>query len=1027
MSSLCSLVSTAQTAYWPFNNYTNRYGLNEKFVYTCVQDPKGYIWVGASSGLYRFDGYEFKKTKSNADIPGHQIGNILQFIYPDKDGQLLLSSLNSFQKFDPEKNLFKSFSNINAPLDKLINDDKIRCFYRDSKNKLWVGTENNYWCAFDDKQYKVEYPTKSIKTRQKKIFYISEYHDGNLMMVGTSGVYIVNSKSGEISEFTDNKYLFSDAFYDSKKDFIWLSTATRGLVRFDVKSKQYLAYPTTRDIYTNCIIPKNDSEIWIGGYALCIFNINDNQYTNIESTINDEFAFKTSKITKLHQDKEGNLWISSHFGLAQLAWQNIQVKTIPLKHPIKKHTIEPIETIEVPNAEDLLIANNSSRGLIRWHANGNYFSEIINPKNKSRNDEFKGMICIHRTSDEKIYCGDEKGLYYINNNNNSIEPIEIKDQNGKAIGSVFHIISDNEHRLYLFSPENGFYIFNTKNNQLIHYSSQQIQKYIGINNRRINILPALLDSKQNIWFVNTNGVLCFRPHDKHFISYAQKPASNNGAKILQSFSICEDKKGHYWISTVDNGIFELTIVNGKETLINFNSSTKPSIPSDYCKNIICDKKGKLWIGTLAGLLRWNPSSYKVESILTRQNGLFQSSFDVSIDALPNNKLVINNYSALNIIATNDYIINNKKARICWDEILVSDNNVPVTKDTSSLKLKHNDNYLQIKLSFLNFNNNNQNEFLYKLEGIDKEWLSTKNNQIAYAKLPTGKYTFLAKGINNDGIESYNTLKLEIYITPPFWATWWFYGVLAGIIGITIYSIYQYRIQQIRKEEILKTEFNKRIANVEMQALRAQMNPHFIFNSLNSIQKYILKNDSFEASQYLTKFSKLIRLFLDQSKQNYISLRSEIDMLQLYIEIESLRFDNAFGFSIEIDKEIALDEIAIPSMLIQPYVENAIWHGLLHKSEKGHLNIHIGKIKSNSVVVTIEDDGIGRAMAQELKSKQVLKVKSYGTQITQDRIEILNKLQEQQASVIITDLYDNQHRAKGTKVVLNIPIAKKENQ
>ena len=194
-----------------------------------------------------------------------------------------------------------------------------------------------------------------------------------------------------------------------------------------------------------------------------------------------------------------------------------------------------------------------------------------------------------------------------------------------------------------------------RNSKLTHFSSSQLQRYIGIDNRKINIKPEFVDSKENIWFVNTNGVLCFRPQDKHFIAYAQKPAANNGAKIILSYSICEDKNGHYWISTVDNGIYELTIVKGKEKLINFSTSTKPSLPSDYCKSLICDKKGKLWIGSLAGILRWDPNQDKIESILTRQNGLFQSSFDVSINELPDNQLAINNYSALNIIATNDYL------------------------------------------------------------------------------------------------------------------------------------------------------------------------------------------------------------------------------------------------------------------------------------------------------------------------------------------------------------------------------------
>jgi LytS/YehU family sensor histidine kinase len=207
----------------------------------------------------------------------------------------------------------------------------------------------------------------------------------------------------------------------------------------------------------------------------------------------------------------------------------------------------------------------------------------------------------------------------------------------------------------------------------------------------------------------------------------------------------------------------------------------------------------------------------------------------------------------------------------------------------------------------------------------------------------------------------------------------------------------------------------------MKALRAQMNPHFIFNSLNSIQKYILKNEHFEASQYLTKFSRLIRLILDHSNQNSISLNSEIEMLKLYVEMESLRFDNKFDYKIITDENLQPDMVEIPSMLVQPYVENAIWHGLLHKETKGTLQLSFTKGEKNNLVVAIEDDGIGRQKAAELKSKQVLKKKSYGMQITEDRIAIINRVQHINATSAITDLEDENGNARGTKVELNIPL------
>lgn len=201
-----------------------------------------------------------------------------------------------------------------------------------------------------------------------------------------------------------------------------------------------------------------------------------------------------------------------------------------------------------------------------------------------------------------------------------------------------------------------------------------------------------------------------------------------------------------------------------------------------------------------------------------------------------------------------------------------------------------------------------------------------------SNLENGKYAFFVKAANNDGVWS-KPIVCFFTIHPPFWRTWWFNTLLIIVLLSILYGFYYYKLQKIKLEEKLKAQFLKDLAQIEMKALRAQMNPHFIFNSLNSIQKFILKNDTFAASQYLTKFSKLIRLILDHSNQNYIRLTNEIEQLKLYTEIEALRFDNQFDYEFILDNSIINDHTYIPSMIIQPYIENAIWHGLLHKETK----------------------------------------------------------------------------------------------
>ncbi|PSR51913.1 hypothetical protein AHMF7605_28810 [Adhaeribacter arboris] len=241
-----------------------------------------------------------------------------------------------------------------------------------------------------------------------------------------------------------------------------------------------------------------------------------------------------------------------------------------------------------------------------------------------------------------------------------------------------------------------------------------------------------------------------------------------------------------------------------------------------------------------------------------------------------------------------------------------------------------------------------------------------------------------------------------------------------IIIVLSFAFYRYRIRQVRRQEQLKTSFEKQLAEVSITALRAQMNPHFLFNSLNSINNFIVKNKAEDAANYLTKFSRLIRLILTNSKLALVSLANELEAIRLYIQLENIRFNGRFSYSLEIQEGVDIEYFEIPPLLIQPYVENAIWHGLLHKEGKGHLKIKV-YVQNAYLYVEVEDNGVGRKLAVELKSKSATKDKSMGMQITSERVEMLNKLKQQQATVEIIDQEDSNGNPLGTKVILKIPL------
>jgi LytS/YehU family sensor histidine kinase len=231
-------------------------------------------------------------------------------------------------------------------------------------------------------------------------------------------------------------------------------------------------------------------------------------------------------------------------------------------------------------------------------------------------------------------------------------------------------------------------------------------------------------------------------------------------------------------------------------------------------------------------------------------------------------------------------------------------------------------------------------------------------------------------------------------------------------------LYKKRIATVRKQENEKNLLKQRIAEIEMTALRAQMNPHFIFNCLNSINRFILSHETDAASAYLTKFSRLIRMILDGSREDFITLDKELDALKLYIEMESMRFQAVFDWRIYIDPTIQIDNIMIPPLILQPYVENAIWHGLMQTPAEHPKKLMIQISKENSVIIIeIEDNGIGRKRAFEIKSKDGNTHKSHGITLTEERLKLMNKLKNVKTNITIEDLEDQDLKPRGTKIRL----------
>lgn len=337
------------------------------------------------------------------------------------------------------------------------------------------------------------------------------------------------------------------------------------------------------------------------------------------------------------------------------------------------------------------------------------------------------------------------------------------------------------------------------------------------------------------------------------------------------------------------------------------------------------------------------------------------------------------------------------------------------KFEEKIVLNYNENDINIAFSVLDFSATHLNKLYYRLnKGV---WKELSERQLRFEALQAGSY-FLEFKINDE----LSPRHMHFIIQSPFWKTAWFWILIAIASSLLGYRYYRWQIRKLKKQNeilqekiILEQQLNKSV----LTSIKSQMNPHFFYNALNTIQAYIFTNDKIKANSYLAKFSKLTRLVLEHSERESISLSEEIETLQLYLELEKMRFKDNFYYQIQTEKVSNQDGIELPPMIIQPYIENAIKHGLLHKEEDRNLDI-IFEENGKELSVIIEDNGIGRKRSQELNQIKSEKHKSFATQANEKRLEILNRTTHKKLGVAIIDKYEGD-LPTGTKVILTIPF------
>jgi hypothetical protein len=483
----------------------------------------------------------------------------------------------------------------------------------------------------------------------------------------------------------------------------------------------------------------------------------------------------------------------------------------------------------------------------------------------------------------------------------------------------------------------------------------------------------------------------------------------NNALARRITDIKNSADGTLWVSTSDAGV-----VGYKNGRIIKAITDSNGLISNICKTLFIHDN-YLWVGTDKGInkVSLNDANYDIIRYGT-SDGLPSNV----INALYVKDSMVWVGSPAGLTYFNEKSVS--RSSICNLKMLAIKVSGREIQMDSIFNLSYKDNNINFEYAGISFRSGGEIIYYYKLTPLDNDWKTTTEHNLDYRSLPGGDYKLSLYAVNKYGIKS-ATQFFNFSIATPFWKAGWFYTLLSVMIIAIVVAAFNRRNRITRQRLEEKNNFQKQFAMLEQQALQSQMNPHFIFNCLNSIQQYILTNDKQKANEYLTGFASLIRQTLDISAQKTITVAEEASYLTRYIEMERMRFGDSFNYTITIDDGIKTDYIQMPALLLQPYVENCIRHGLRYKTDgTGKIEISFS-LKQGALCCIIKDNGIGRKKAAEFKSRQHIEYQSKGMNLTSKRIQLLNTMEENNISVMIQDLKNDDETPAGTLVQINITI------
>lgn len=968
--------------------------------YQLLEDSKGYIWISSDHGVSRFDGRTFENFSSKDGMPE----NVAFHMYEDSEQRIWFTNLIGDLFYLENKQFFP------VNLKEEVPGLHIRT--------LSIG-ENDSLHAFStikDFNFRVRYhhPSQTLKVtphpeQAKQFMFGYEKLPGGKLIYGFTNfdrkevIRYPRYEQTQESIYPLKNYILTNAI--SRKiapnsaftviqtesgDYLMTCGSSVLLIRGDT-----IHYRKPVDFLIYAIKNGKDNRLWActdRGIARVFIREGQIEF--------GQFFLENQVVHSALEDREGHLWCTTrNGGLFKLNVNgffffpdNEYLNNHPILHLANRDDVllieSPNQICQIPKSEfsDRIEIEEVSpfttgayhditklENRIGWAGEmvGRYdlLKDYLNLPIALRK-QIHYMPGIHFLGQERIIMNASRTLF-ISKSNAKLSQVNVPDYatnfiQVSGIGRLESACMDEDQQIFLGSAR-GLYTLNEEREQVVRIDGHPFfrQKITGL----------VVDSLQNIW-------MCAR-----------------GGGVL------------YW-NRKKNSYHHIPNLEG--------------LSSDLCNALEVQNDSQIWVGTNRGISRitirnHDPFEYSTLALSTADGLPFVHVQDLEMF---NEKLFIGSASGLSMLDPKELLIHQVPPNLVLKSMSVNDSLVAKQK---TYTLSSVENTLEFVLNGISFRTAKEITYRYRLRGLSDQWKSSEFPAVRFTSLDPGKYQFEAVVEDKFGLVSEETISIQFQIVPHFTQTLWFTILLvtAGILVVTgiCYLIFIGFIRRARAQ--------RQILVSEQKALKAQMNPHFIFNMLNSIQYFIAKSDKKSAYVYMGKASALVRNILEATKSNFVTLEQEITNLQLYLEMENLRFEEKMNFIIRVTPEA--DErrstVSIPTMVVQPFLENAIWHGIMPKGEPGTVELEIS-LKDDQLLIKIEDDGIGREKSMEMQKRQNAKYKgtSTGMKNVENRLKLINRIIATKISLQVIDLKNVDGAGIGTKVLLTLPVnaAKYEN-